>query len=294
MTPEALAHNPLYASRALLAVAFVGLVAFELVFRAVRWRKRPSLPTTATNTFMWVVEGLVRGGSVTLRWVVFSWVARLAPVHVAASLASGAIAYVLIDFVYYWKHRLFHETELGWALHATHHTSTELSFLATFRLNWIEAFLSYYFFLPLALLGLDPLMLLFLIEINDAWQVVCHTEIFGRVPLWERVFNHPDYHRVHHSRDRARAGCNYTSTLILWDRLFGTYHRPEPTADCGVDDQPETFNPFELQLGPLFRLVRSRVRRYTAANNNNPTRGPKQPDPGTVTTKREMVTGGPG
>ena len=259
MIPEALAQNPLYTSRHSLALAFVLLVAFELVFRAIALRKAPSLLTTATNTFMWVVEGLSRGGSITLRWLAFTWVSRLAPWHLAASVVSGLLAYVLIDFVYYWKHRLFHETKLGWALHSTHHTSTELSFLATFRLNWIEAFLSYYFFLPLALLGLDPLMLLVLIEINDGWQIVCHTEIFGRVPLWERVFNHPDFHRVHHSRDRARANCNYTSTLILWDRLFGTYHRPEPTADCGVDDRPETSNPFVLQLGPLWQLVQERV-----------------------------------
>ena len=256
MNGDVLALDPLYASRFYLAAAVFALIAFEMCVRAIRLRKAPSIPTTAANMCIWVVEGLVRGATIAFRWWVFTWAAEQSPWDLAPSVLTGVLAYVLIDFIYYWKHRLFHVTELGWALHSTHHSSTELNFLATFRLNWVEAFLSYYFFLPLAWLGFDPLMLLFLIEINDGWQVVCHTELFGRIPLWERVFNHPDFHRVHHSRDRARADHNYTSTLIVWDQLFGTYHRPERHADCGVEGLAPTSNPLVLQFGGLWRWLR--------------------------------------
>ena len=249
----ALQDSPLYAARFVIAFAFLMLVAIEMVLRMALLRKPPSIPTTATNTFIWVVEAILRGVSFGLRWLIFTWVAEQALFSFSASLLTGVLAYVAIDFIYYWKHRLFHETRLGWALHSTHHSSTELNFLATFRMNWVEAFLSYYFFLPLAWLGFDPLMLLVLIEINDAWQVLCHTEIFGRVPLWERVFNHPDFHRVHHAKDRAKANHNYTSTLIVWDKLFGTFHPPEKTEECGLEDRPDTANPFSLQFGPAPR-----------------------------------------
>jgi hypothetical protein len=170
---QALASNPLFTLRFPLAGAFLLLITGELVYRALALRKLPSITTTATDTFIWVVEGAVRGLSIGLRWLVFSWVAQFAPLHLEASWWSGILAYLIIDFVYYWKHRFFHSTKLGWALHSTHHTTRQLTFLSTLRLNWIEAFLSYYFFLPLALVGFDPLMLFFLIEINDAWQVVC-------------------------------------------------------------------------------------------------------------------------
>jgi sterol desaturase/sphingolipid hydroxylase (fatty acid hydroxylase superfamily) len=252
---QALASNPLFTMRFPLAGAFLLLIAGELVYRTLALKKLPSLKTTATDTFIWVVEGSARGASIGLRWLVFSWVAQFAPFHLEASWWSGILAYLIIDFIYYWKHRFFHSTKLGWALHSTHHTTRQLTFLSTLRLNWIEAFLSYYFFLPLALVGFDPLMLFFLIEINDAWQVVCHTEVFGRIPLWERFINHPDFHRVHHSRDPKLANCNYTSTLILWDKLFGTYHPPAKEMACGVEDEPVTSNPFVIQFGPLWRLL---------------------------------------
>ena len=49
-----------------------------------------------------------------------------------------------------------------------------------------------------------------------------------RAGRWiSRVFVTPDIHRVHHSAARAQADSNYGSILILWDRLFGSYRRPE-------------------------------------------------------------------
>jgi len=64
------------------------------------------------------------------------------------------------------------------------------------------------FYLPLALLGLNPVWI-------------------------ELVFNTPSHHRVHHGRNPGYIDRNYGGTLIVWDRLSGTFvdedaqHPPE-------------------------------------------------------------------
>jgi sterol desaturase/sphingolipid hydroxylase (fatty acid hydroxylase superfamily) len=50
-----------------------------------------------------------------------------------------------------------------------------------------------------------------------------HTDLIGQLPLpWltEALLNTPSHHRVHH---RPPGNCNYAGTLIIWDRLFGTF-----------------------------------------------------------------------
>ena len=62
------------------------------------------------------------------------------------------------------------------------------------------------------------------------------------------------------ARERAVADHNYGSTLMCWDRWFGTYLR-EPAGGVrsfGVEEGPVGINPLRIQLAPLLRYVRGR------------------------------------
>src|SRR5690242_12142612 len=110
-----MAGDPFWTNRvASAAIVFAILVGEMLVRFAVQGRP-PVLPALAANVFIWIVELTIRAFLLGLRLFVFEALGRFAPVHLPVSIWSGCFAYVLTDFIYYWKHRLFHSTGLGWA-----------------------------------------------------------------------------------------------------------------------------------------------------------------------------------
>ena len=241
------------------AILLFLLVGAELAYVLVVHKRPPDIRAHAANGAIFGIDLLLRGASFGLRVGIFMWATSLVPWSVEPSVLSIALTYIAIDFIYYWKHRLVHEWDFGWALHSTHHTSEDLTFFATFRLNWIEAAASYYFFLPLALIGLPALWLLILIEFNDGWQFVCHTKLVNRFRFLDRFMNTPNIHRVHHSRDPELANKNYGSTLMLWDRLFGTYHPGLDEVDAGIEGRPATHNVLSIQFAGLVEYFRPRI-----------------------------------
>lgn len=253
-------QHPLWAHRQLLALFAFSVMALELLVLAARFREtyRPGL--MLSTTAMWIVE---QGGRVLmfpLRLAVFAAIASLAPLRLPVSVGVVLAAYVAVDFLYYWKHRLLHRYDWAWALHSVHHSSDDMNLMAAIRLGWLQRWIDDFFYLPLALLGVEPVLLLLIVELNHASQFWCHTRCIGALGWLDRAINTPANHRVHHARERAVANHNYGSTLMCWDRWFGSY-LPEPAGgvrEFGVRESPLGLNPLAIQLAPLARYVRSR------------------------------------
>ena len=67
-------------------------------------------------------------------------------------------------------------------------------------------------------------MVLFCVFINGYYQYLCHTQTIYKLPRWyEYLFNTPSHHRVHHARNPKYLDANYAGTLMVWDRMFGTF-----------------------------------------------------------------------
>lgn len=273
--------SPLYtwfnAHAVWLAAAFVGLAFVEAVARALKGRPLPNA-TVALNLGMWLVELVLRTGTGGLRWLAFVAVAALAPVTWTMTWWQWAALYLLVDLLYYARHRLLHETRLGWALHAPHHASVDLSLTSALRLGWVQRTLDDFFYLPLVLLGAPPLAVFIIVELNHASQFWCHTELIGRLPLLDAVLNTPSNHRVHHAQDRVWADANYGSTLMLWDRLLGTYRRePDTSLPLGWERPYAGHNPLVIQFGAL-REWASALLRPAAPEKRAPCAGRAAPD----------------
>ena len=113
----------------------------------------------------------------------------------------------------------------GWAAHVVHHQSEEYNLTVALRQGAFQPAFSWVFYLPLAVLGFPPAMFLAVSSFNTLYQFWIHTRLIGRLGPLEWVLNTPSHHRVHHGRNPRYIDRNHGGTLIVWDRLFGTFER---------------------------------------------------------------------
>jgi hypothetical protein len=102
---------------------------------------------------------------------------------------------------------------------------------------------------PLVLLGFHPAVIAFVYGFNLSYQFWIHTEAIGK--MWkpvELIFNTPSHHRVHHATNPRYLDANFAGTLIIWDRLFGTFveELPEDMPRYGIVRNIGTFNPVRV------------------------------------------------
>lgn len=131
-------------------------------------------------------------------------------------------AFVLYDFCYYWNHRLGHEMNILWAAHVVHHSSEEYNLTTALRQSGSSLF-SWIFYLPMAILGYDPIVLITVGSLNLIYQFWVHTRHIPKLGCYEWVFVTPSNHRVHHAQNQIYIDRNYGGVFILWDRLFGSF-----------------------------------------------------------------------
>ena len=160
-----------------------------------------------------------------------------------------------IDFFYYWAHRLSHEVNLFWLGHVVHHQSEEYNLSVALRQGALQKVFTAPFYLPLALAGFDPWWFLYLGAFNTLYQFWIHTEFIGKMGWLEYVLNTPSHHRVHHARNPQYIDKNHAGSLIIWDKLFGTFEPEVERPLYGITVQTATFNPVQAHLKPFEDLA---------------------------------------
>ena len=92
-------------------------------------------------------------------------------------------------------------------------------------------------------------MMIFTVEtIGFLFAFLQHTQLIGRLPVFDLVFNSPSHHRVHHASNPEYINKNYGGVLIIFDRLFGTFKdedRSVPTR-FGLIKNISTYNLFKV------------------------------------------------
>lgn len=282
----------LWESRFYWLAGYFSLVACEMVWRAVRLQKIDPPGLIVTNPAMWLAELALRSLVFGFRLAPFAWIYSKIPWHLPASIPVAVLGYLLVDFIYYWKHRALHGTRLGWALHAVHHSSEHMNLLAAIRLGWLQRLVDDFFFLPLAFLGFDPVQLLFLILLNEMSPFWCHTEAIGRLGWIDGILNTPSNHRIHHATARRLADANYGATLILWDRMFGTWQHSEAPERYGVEGWNSGLNPLRIQLGTVWRAWRDAGDDDAQQDNPKHDRGESGTQPGAAGPQAEADQAG--
>jgi len=168
---------------------------------------------------------------------------------IADSVWTYVLLFIGIDFCYYWFHRSAHEVSLFWGTHIVHHQSEDYNLTVALRQSALQALVSTSFYFPLALLGFNPIAFVTLSSFQTLYQFWIHTRTIDRLhPVLEYVLNTPSHHRVHHGRNPKYIDKNHGGTLIIWDRMFGTFQREEEEVIYGVTKPLQSWNPLWAQI----------------------------------------------
>lgn len=173
-----------------------------------------------------------------------------------SSWPAWIVCFLAIDLAYYWAHRLSHEVNLLWTGHVVHHQSEEYNLSVALRQGAFQKLLTFWVYLPLAILGFPPEWFVTGMAINLLYQFWIHTEAVGKMGPLELLLNTPSHHRVHHGRDPKYIDRNHGGVFIIWDKLFGTFQREEEHPHYGITHPSNTFNAVEAHIQPFQRLFR--------------------------------------
>ena len=172
-----------------------------------------------------------------------------------ASPWTWLIAFLGFDLGYYWFHRASHRINFFWASHITHHQSEEYNLSVALRQSLTSAFTSLPFTIWLALCGVPTLVYAIIGSLSLLYQFWIHTELIGKLGWFERVFNTPSQHRVHHATNPRYLDMNYAGTLCIWDRMFGTFVPESEEAVYGLVKSFGSFQPLWAQFHRYVELA---------------------------------------
>lgn len=141
-------------------------------------------------------------------------------------LAAFAFCFVVVDYGYYWNHRLFHNKKL-WAIHKVHHTAPQMDVIVTSRNTLWTSFLIVYLWINGVMLYLlaDPaayLLAVTLTAVLDVWRHSTLQPVGILKNILGSVLILPNDHAWHHSQDVYDV--NFGANLNVWDKLHGSWY----------------------------------------------------------------------
>lgn len=152
------------------------------------------------------------------------------------------ILFILGDFKNYWYHAVFHKYQPLWKIHEFHHSATTLTIATTFRDHFIQIAVGKIFdVLLFVLLGAPAFVYVYMTALLSIHKMLIHSSIqtnWGFIGKY--ILVSPAAHRLHHSINEKHYDKNLGSTLIIWDRIFKTYHPAEEIVEVGIPNN--TYN----------------------------------------------------
>lgn len=243
----------------ILASAIVVLLPLELVRARRRGQldRRYALELLASASPL--LPFLLAAGALTaVLQAVMAAAHHIAPWTLPITPWSAVLAVLAVDFVYYWEHRAGHRVRLLWALaHSVHHSSPQYNQTVGLRISLLDGFLTFWFYVPLVLVGFEPVLVVAAYSVMLGYQQWLHTETVGKLRWLDGWLNTPSNHRVHHGSQAAYLDKNYGGILMIWDRLFGTYQPEGEPVRYGLTQPIDSVNPIEVHLCEVRRSLRT-------------------------------------
>lgn len=248
-----------------LFFALTSVAAIVGTLAEYRWSRDRSLgwhhPADTLANFNLAAGQLVMATVTTAIFLAgYAWLYSLRLTELSALLPRPAylvVGFLLAELMQYWSHRWSHTWNLlAWG-HMTHHSSSYMNMSTGMRINWFYRAYIWPLYAPLPLLGFTITEFIGFQILMNTYNLFMHTRLdlpFG--PL-KHVLVTPMAHRLHHTSEPAYFG-NYGASLIIWDRLFGTYRDASTEVELpfGIEHNVDTTSPIELNLHWLRDLWR--------------------------------------
>jgi len=138
-------------------------------------------------------------------------------------LIQVVLIMLLFEFGQYWMHRWMHNNAFLWSTHAPHHHLTQLNAMKGLIGNPIELFLIS--LSVIALFDFDSNAIFAAFTSLGAIAYYAHANIRSDPPQWFGFFfTTIRHHSLHHTAlSFEDTRCNYGNSIILFDRIFGTF-----------------------------------------------------------------------
>jgi sterol desaturase/sphingolipid hydroxylase (fatty acid hydroxylase superfamily) len=225
------------------------LIGAEILFSNWQHKKFYSVKDVLQNVVFTILNAGLDG---LLRWLfyltVLSFTYKYAFIHIDNPWLYWPLLFLLEDFAFYFEHRVDHYCRLFWAVHLTHHSSEEFNLTTGFRSSVFQPVYRFIYFIPITLLGFDPIDIVFMYSATQTYGIIVHTQYIKKMPSWfEAVFVTPSHHRVHHASNTIYLDKNMGMCLIIWDKLFGTFQKEletEPVRYGLTKPIEDKYNPF--------------------------------------------------
>lgn len=234
------------------------LIGIELIWEASARKGIYRVNDAITNISCGISSQVTGAIWNVLSVAMFAFVYEYSIFKIPDNWFTWILLFLFIDLMYYWYHRASHEINFLWNVsHVVHHQSEDYNLSVALRQASFGGVFSMVFYLPIALLGFSPYGFAFLKGINLVYQFWIHTESIQKLPGWfEWIFNTPSHHRVHHGRNPKYIDRNHAGTLIIWDRMFGTFQAEEEKPTYGVTKPVNTWNPVWANVLPIVEMTR--------------------------------------
>jgi len=235
------------------------MIGLELFLSNWQHRKYYSLKATLENVMFTLLNA---GMDILLRGLfyvaVLLWCYNHQWFKIENAYLYWSLLFILEDLAFYFEHRVDHYCRVFWAVHVTHHSSEEYNLTTGFRSSVFQPVYRFIYFIPIALMGFDPLDIIFMYSLTQTYGILVHTQYVKRMPRWfEAVFVSPAHHRVHHASNVVYLDKNMGMCLIIWDKMFGTFQEelPEEPVKYGLTKPiAHTNNPIKLIMHEWFAI----------------------------------------
>lgn len=156
---------------------------------------------------------------------------------------GAAVAVAAFDLVHSRLHHLGHRWGPAWTVHSVHHSPRRLYWFNATRFHALEMFVDMALETAvMSLLGLSRDQQVAYQAVRGMYGQLQHCNIDLRSGALDHVFSTPDLHRWHHSTVYAEGDTNYGAVTSVWDKVFGTFFRPDDRDapdDLGIGRMPE-------------------------------------------------------
>jgi len=145
-------------------------------------------------------------------------------------LLQFGVAFIVLDLARYGLHFMGHRVAFLWQFHRVHHSAEVLDASTGLRMHLVD-------FIQLAIIPILLFNVLFqpmspgvfeaAMGVGIVFDCFQHSNLHWDLSkpfqrTWHLLLNNPHFHSWHHTRDGVLCDGNYSNTLIIWDRIFGT------------------------------------------------------------------------
>src|SRR5688500_4307001 len=177
------------------------VIGIEILLSHLHLKKYYTLKDTLINIYLCLVNGAIDLIFRAVYVVVLFWFYTFHFVDFSFNpYLYWFLLFVLEDITFYIEHRVDHYCRIFWAVHVTHHSSEEFNLTTGFRSSVLQPLYRFVYFIPLVLLGFNPVDIVFMYSLTQIYGILVHSQYINKMPRWfEAVFVSPPHHRVHHA-----------------------------------------------------------------------------------------------